>query len=116
MQTRRGIKVFNTLLFDDSAVATLPKPEISGRDPELIAKRDELILCRFYYKSKVQRKIYDDVLLELRTEFFLSKVMLQKIIQAKAEIALLIKKEYSSLPALSIKKEFQKKIPFIVWD
>ena len=117
MQTcRRGIGVFHTLLFDEGAIATLPKPETKGRDPELIAKRDELLLFRFYYKSKVQRKIYDDVLTELEGEVFLSKVMLQKIIQSKAETALLIKKEYSSLAPLSIRREFQKKFPFVVWD
>lgn len=116
MQLQRGISVFNRLLFDDTEVATLPKPKTKGRDAELIAKRDILLLFRFYYKSKVQRKIYDDVLTELEDEVFLSKVMLQKIIQSKAEIALLIKKQYSSLAAPSIKREFQKKFPFIIWD
>ena len=116
MIVRRGISVFNTLLFDEANTDTLPKPETKGRDPQLILKRDELLIYRFYFKSKVQRKLYDDVLSELECEVFLSKVMLQKIIQSKSEIAFQIKKHYSSLNPVAIRREFQKKFPFIVWE
>ncbi len=100
MQIQRGIRLFNQVLFEESEIATLPKPEHNGRDPQLIAARDNFLLHRFYYKSKVQRKIYNDTLVELSQETWLSKLQIQKIIQSKAEDVLLIKKNAPSVKQL----------------
>lgn len=107
--TRRGIGVFNSLLFEDDATTTLVRPEHKGRCPELIEKRDELLLYRFYYKSKIQRRIYDDVLDALEAEFFISQTMIKKIIQSKSELVLQIKRQQPDVTAL------KKRWPHIVW-
>lgn len=102
MQTiQRGISVFNALLFDEEAPATSITTAIpNGRNPELIAKRDNFLLHRFYFKTKLQRKIYCDALKELSEEIWLSKLMIQKIIQAKADNILMIKKQQPSVKVL----------------
>jgi hypothetical protein len=106
---QRGISIFNSLLFDEDAAPPLPKPEHKGRHPELIRSRDNFLLHRFYFKSKIQRKIYLDVLAELETELFLSKMMIQKILQSKSDEMLEIKKQKPSLRDLS------KMFPHINW-
>lgn len=114
MSTRRGLQVFNQMLFDDASER--PARVSKGRDKQLIEKRDELLLYRFFYKSKIQRKIYDDVLAELELEVFLSPTMMQKIIQAKSTQALRIKKECQGLQISAVRKAFANKFPFINWD
>ncbi|AYD48215.1 hypothetical protein [Arachidicoccus soli] len=87
---QRGISVFEALLFEE--MEALPKRERNGRNPELLEDRDRLLLHRFYYKTKMQRKQYQDVLRELKNEFFLSTMQLQKILQCKGDEILHIKK------------------------
>lgn len=107
---QRGISVFNGLLFDEEdQSATVTTTITNGRNPEFIAKRDNFLLHRFYYKTKIQRKIYSDTLNELSSELWLSKLMIQKIIQAKADNILMIKKQPPSL------KMLQEVWPHIKW-
>lgn len=110
MQVRRGITTLNNLLFiEDGPAATLPKPPTIGRDPDLITKRDDLLLHRVYFKTRIQRKYYDDALQELEDELFLSKTRIAKIITEKKESLLLLKKQQITTDHLRVK------FPFIVW-
>lgn len=108
-QVRRGITVFNSLLFDEEA-ATPPKPESRGRDKYLLAKRDEFLVHRAYYKSKLQRKLYEDVLAELESEVFLSRLQIQRIIMAKSDDMMLLKKQQLN------KHDLQRKFPWVSWE
>jgi hypothetical protein len=107
--TQRGIATYKMLLFNDNVVEeTLSEPR-GGRSPLLIESRDEFLLHRVYFKSSIQRKLYSDVLNEMETEVYLSKMMLQKIIAGKTDALLLIKRNKPSL------KELKEKWPHIVW-
>ena len=108
--SQRGISVSNALLFDeDDNNATGTLPQQNGRNPELIAARDNFLLHRFYFKTKIQRKIYPDTLKELSNEVWLSKLMITKIIQAQADNILMIKKQQPSIKVL------REVWPHIVW-
>ena len=107
--SQRGIRLFNTLLFEEGETSTLPKPEHSRRDPQLIDARDNFLLHRAYYKTKIQRKNYPDTFAELIAEVYLSKAQIQKIIQCKGEALLAIKKHQPSL------SELKKQWPHINW-
>ena len=106
---QRGIRLHSQLLFEEDAPPSLPKRKFPHRHPELIAARDRLLIHRFYYKSKIQRKVYQDVLKELEKEIFLSQVMIQKILQAKGDDALLLKKLQITV------KQLREEWPYINW-
>lgn len=110
MQTlQRGIKVLHSLLADEAQDAVLPKAERRGRNPRLISARDTALLYRFYFKSKIERKLYPDSVAELVAEFHLSQVMIQKIIQAKAEELMNIKREQPTV------KKLKERYVHLVW-
>ncbi|BAV09387.1 hypothetical protein SAMN05421788_101824 [Filimonas lacunae] len=110
MQTRhRGISVLHSLLAEESEPSATGTSERKGRNPALIQTRNTNLLYRFYYKSKVERKLYPDSVSELVKEFHLSAVMIQKIIQAKTDELMLIKKEQPSV------KSLKEKYPHMVW-
>ena len=107
---RRGLRLHQAIIFEELEIR-IPEStdQRNGRNPQLIEKRDHLLMHRYYFKAKIQRKLYDDVYNELEGEFFLSRTMLAKIIQAKADQALLIKKQQPT------KSDLQKQFPFMVW-
>lgn len=108
MKTGRGIEVFTKLLFDEE-VLSFPIDETHGRNAELHQRRNTLLFHRFYYKSKIEGKQYHNVLAELKEEFFLSKAMLQKIIQSNADAILLLKKQPPS------SRELKEKWNWLTW-
>lgn len=108
-EVQRGIRVFNQLLFEEDTQPALPKRKYSYRHPELIAARDRFLIHRFYYKSKIEQKFYQDAIKELEKELYLSKIMIQKIIQAKADDALLLKKQQITV------KQLKEEWPHINW-
>ena len=112
LKRNTGIRLYNSLLFDDEAVSPQELPSLlkHGRDPKLVTERDTFLLYRFFFKSRIQRKIFDDALGELKAEVFLSKTMIQKILLSKSDEILLIKK------AAPTPKELRDKYPHIVWN
>jgi hypothetical protein len=104
---RRGLRLYQSILFDETTPVEVK--ESKGRSALLIEKRDNLLLHRFYYKSKIERKIFEDALAELETEMHISKVMIQKIIQAKSEVLMAIKRQSIT------KAELKQKFPWVVW-
>lgn len=108
--SQRGIRLFTALLFEDSSTTdTLPQVKFIGRNPQHIDARDNFLLHRAYYKTKIQRKNYPDTFAELSAEVFLSKVRIQEIIQSKGEELLAIKKQQPSIA------ELKRQWPHIVW-
>jgi hypothetical protein len=106
-----GIKIYNKLLFDDEPTVMEPPTLIQhGRSKQLIANRDTYLLYRFYYKSRVQRMVFYDCLKDLSDEVFISKMQIQKILLAKGDDILMIKKE---APTVKFLKE---KYPHVIWN
>lgn len=57
-----------------------------GRNPQLIKKRDEALLRRYYYWTEVQRLRFDDALKVLsEQEFFLSVDRIMAIIRENCD-------------------------------
>lgn len=55
-----------------------------GRDKNLIAKRDEALLRRYYYWTEIQRLRFDDALKVLsENEFFISQERIMAIIRQR---------------------------------
>lgn len=108
--TQRGLSIYNALLFPESSPSEKPASPSIGRSPELINKRDEFLLHRFYFKTKIERKAYPDVFDELSEEVYLSKIQIQKIISAKIDDILRIK---SSKPDI---KDLRSRWPHINWE
>jgi len=109
-QPRRGVRLHTALLFEEVSIPSeLSKEWRSGRYPHLVEKRDNLLLYRLYYKTSIHRKVYEDVYKELEMEFFLSKTMLQKIIQNKVDQVIAIKRKHPSV------QELREMFPFMVW-
>lgn len=106
---QRGIRLHTQLLFEEDTPPALPKRKFPHRHPELIAARNRFLIHRFYFKSKLQRKVYQDVLGELEKELYLSRVMIQKILQSKSDDALKLKKEQVSV------KQMRDEWPHINW-
>lgn len=104
---QRGIQAFNSLLFDISPTPT--KEEYNGRSPQLIANRDGFLIHRYYYKARVQRKLYADVLQELENEVYISKAQIQKIISQK------LQQVYDLKDKKPDATYFKKVYPHIVW-
>jgi hypothetical protein len=116
MQPQRGVKIFNSILFGDDA-ATVPTTPLKrgrpGRSEELIRRRNEFLLHRFYYKIRLvqstQPRSYASVLKDLEPEVFLSRVMIQKIITRESDEILRIKKDKPSI------QQLRARWPHIVW-
>lgn len=106
---QRGIAVYNALLFDDQPSTTHTTEKANGRNPELIAARDNYLLHRLYFKTKLQRLNYLDAVQEIADETWLSTLQVQKIIQSKADDVLKIKHDKTSV------QDMRKKWPHIQW-
>jgi len=58
-----------------------------GRNKELVEKRDEALLRRYYYWTEVERLRFDDTLKVLsENEFFLSQETILSIIRKKCNL------------------------------
>ena len=106
---KRGIRLHEMLLFDDNTPPPAPKT-FNGRNPQLIDARDNFLLHRFYFKSRIKRMLYGDTLKELAAETWLSELQVQKIIQDKTEQVMDIKKAAPTV------KQLKQLFAHIVWD
>lgn len=96
-------------LFDEAPQLTTAKPERRGRSETLHLKRNELLIHRYYYYVKVEKKQYPDVLSTLENELFIAK---QTIVNMVAGNSSLLKELNTVKPVVSY---FKKKYPFMVW-
>lgn len=91
----RGITQFNKLVSDPKPL-TFPKPETNkspGRSSELIQARNQLLIYRFYYKSRIENKRYPVILSELSFELHLTQIRIQDIIQEESHRIAAVKKQ-----------------------
>jgi len=100
----RGGGVYKTL-FEEEAILELPEGEKKqGRDVELLAARNELILYRFVYIGRTRPEMkYEFIIKELVRAFFLSDWTIGKIIEDHRDVLHRIRKEGLDVKALKEK-------------
>ena len=107
---QRGSRsIFQNLFNDDVATDTIALPERKGRSEELVQKRNELLVCRHYYYTRIIELQYHRCLQKLEAEFFLSQRTIIDIINNQSR---LLKSINAQKPQA---KYFKEKYPFIVW-
>lgn len=99
------------MIFNNIIPPTRTNPQlIKGRNKELINERNLMILHRYYYYVRIQRKRYDDVLDELAKEFFLTCRRIIDIVSENAEKLNEINKNQLSI------KDLKTAYPFFIWE
>ncbi len=94
---------------DKPADSSIAIPERKGRSEELIKDRNELIVCRHYYYTRIKELQYHRTLERLEKEVFLSKITIINIVAANNK---LLKAINADKPGV---KYFREKFPFMVW-
>ena len=84
-------------------------PAKRGRNNTLIAKRNECLLARYYFYTNFTSKSYDDTVMQLVTEFFITPDRIGDVIQRNIEILDSIKEAQPSVYF------FQNHWPHIKW-
>lgn len=105
---QRGLRTFQTLIFTETPIATDEKRQ-SGRDRDLVERRNTLIAHRYYYHAKIIRRNYPDTMQALRDEFFLSDIQLSRIVSALSPLLHKLKHEAPNT------KQLDKLYPHLVW-
>lgn len=108
---RGNRSIYNSLLFPEETLsATLAAPpERKGRSEELINRRNELLICRYYYYVKMKGRQYEPALSALETELFISQRTIIDTVQRNAE---LLKQLFTTRPEISY---FRTKYPWLTW-
>jgi len=57
-----------------------------GRNPELLTKRNEALIKRFYYWFETKRTRIDDVYVILSREFFISSRTVENIVRDNSDL------------------------------
>jgi hypothetical protein len=86
------------------------RPDQKGQRSVHLDRRDDALAARFYFYHHIIRKRYDDILLELEKEFFLTpNVIIQR---------LNLRTEYmKELSRKEVKVNYLRRIfPFYVWN
>lgn len=109
LNARRGLRLMENLIEDNSRVEIIPDKVKRGRNKELIDKRNECLLHRYYFYSKVLKLKYEDVITSLSAEFFISDRTTTDIAMSESDyLSELFKKKYTP-------KELEKKFRFLNW-
>ena len=104
---QRGYRTLFGDLLEDTEVKA---PQGKGRNEELLAQRNELLIHRYYYFTKILRLQYGDALKQLRDQLHLETRTITDILQTNsAELYRL----HQSKPAI---KYFRDKYPYLRWD
>jgi len=102
----RGGGVFKTLFEEDEVLELAEGEKKQGRDAELLAGRNELILRRFVYIGTNRPDMkYEFVVKELVRTFYLSDYTIGKIIEENRDVLQRIRKE--PLDAKALREKYQ---------
>jgi hypothetical protein len=85
------------------------KTEQKGHRNVHIDRRDEVLTTRFYYYYQIRRMRYDDALVELETEFFITPNVILQRIGLKGDLMKQLVKNETKVTTL------RKKYPFFNW-
>lgn len=108
--------IHQTLFADvfETSVPTVAKQR-QGRSSTLISKRNQLLIDRYFFYSKVFDYSYPKVLSLLEQEMFLSTGTIPDLISDNLGMLISLKKEFKETPSEKISSHFKKKWPHIVW-
>lgn len=106
---RGSRSIFASLFHDDVTDVLVPAPERKGRSEALINKRNELLVCRYYFLVKIADYKYPKALAKLEEEIFLTQRTIIDTIQRNHA---LLKELHHTRPDV---KYFKNKFPFFVW-
>lgn len=76
----RGQRTAYRSLFTDEEIA-MPVAEKKGRNEQLIAQRNELLIYRHYYYIKIRRRQFGDTLKSLSNEFHITERTILDVFQ-----------------------------------
>lgn len=86
-----------------------PEPTSKSKRNAYLEDRNDALACRYFYLAHIQRKRYDDCLVQLSKEFFLTTgVIIQCLTTRQAYIKNLINSECTVI-------ELKKRYPHYVW-
>lgn len=80
-----------------------------GRSKELLQRRNEAIVARYYYHNVVKRISYADTLATLVLEFWLTGYTISKVLEKRMEEVKQLRKDKPN--KLALKKQF----PMLPW-
>ncbi|KAA2245508.1 hypothetical protein F0L74_05995 [Chitinophaga agrisoli] len=107
----RGNRSIYTSLFEDQTVLnTTPTTERKGRSEMLILRRNEALICRYYYYVRLQAFQYERALKTLANEFFIQE---RTIVDMLAKNSGILKELRASDPTV---KYFREKYAWMRWD
>lgn len=106
----RGNRSIYISLFENE-VHSIPKTvERKGRSEALILKRNELLICRYYYCVKILNLQYHVAIIKLENEFFISQRTIIDMISKNDGI---LKTFLITKPTV---KYFRDRYPFMAWN
>jgi len=106
----RGHRSIYTSLFEDNTVLTIPAPpERKGRSETLILRRNEALICRYYYYIKICGYQYPATLTILENEFFVAERTITDMLTKNSGI---LKELHTNKPNI---KYFKERFPFLAW-
>ena len=86
------------------------KPEQKGRRNVHIDRRDDALATRFYFYHHIKRLRYDDILLKLEREFFITTNVIIQRLNERTEFMKQLSKDTPKRDCL------KKMFPFFVWN
>lgn len=104
---QRGSKSLFVELFENDTPAR--NPEGRGRSEQLIERRNELLICRYYYYMAIHNKRYDWTLQTLEGELFLSQRRIIDVMEQERAQLTKLRKEHPDTGY------FKRKFPFFSW-
>lgn len=96
-------------LFADIFEKETPSKTKKGRNPILIAQRNDCLIDRYYYYGKFHNSRYSFIIETLSTEFFISEVTIPDVINDNFNKLSELKKLQPS------QKYFKDKWPHMMW-
>jgi hypothetical protein len=107
----RGHRTYLSLFQSEQPITdTIALPERRGRNEELIKQRNELLLHRHYFYTKIKKYPYHLLLSSLESEFFLTQRTVMDIVQSNTTLLRRINTDKIE------SRELRRKYPAMNWD
>ncbi len=74
----RGKKLFNDVIKNDSELR-------KGRNDELLVKRNNCMIARYYYYGYFKEKCFEEIIQLLVADFFISPLRIARIVQENSD-------------------------------
>jgi len=108
----RGIRVFQELTSENTQIErnVVIGTKLKGRCNHLFRERNNCLVSRYFYYAKLKRLNYDDVLKNLKTEFFITERTIINTIQDEHDF---LKKIIAEKPSVN---ELKRRYQFLIWE